>query len=433
MTSPRVTPPRGAGVPSLTRRNVAGDSLHFANRKQIVNELDKVSRASSETLNDAGPGSTGKSRWTNSDAPWNASRPMPNSQGGNVQFASDSHTSPQTPLSHSGPMDLVSERSYSVRAMAPSSTAPDVSIPPGRLVASLFAVYVIWGSTYLAMRFAIESYPPFLMAGIRFTLAGGLLFAYARFGRGEAVPTRSQWWASVRVGVLLLFGGNGMVAFAQQWVASSVAAVVIASVALWASLFAGLWGRWPRPRDWMGLTLGLVGVLILNLRGDLRASPLGAALLLFAAASWAFGSVWSRHLDMPKGFMSSAAQMLSGGVALFALSLARGDRIHEVPTLRATAAVLYLVVFGSLIAYSAYQYLLKSVRPELATSYVYVNPLVAVLLGVGLAGESLTAHGLLGMVVILAGVVLVVMGGAQSRRRTPADGSVGAGMTAKAP
>ncbi len=181
------------------------------------------------------------------------------------------------------------------------------------IVAALFALYVIWGSTYLAMRFALESFAPFAMAGIRYLTAGALLLAYTRL-RGEPWPSRREWAASLALGVLLLGIGNGGVAFAEQWVASSLAAVMIASMPLWSALFSGLFGHWPSRREWVGLSIGACGVVLLNLEGDLRASPLGALVLLAAAASWAFGSVWSRRLPLPNsGAVRSGAQMLCGG------------------------------------------------------------------------------------------------------------------------
>jgi drug/metabolite transporter (DMT)-like permease len=273
---------------------------------------------------------------------------------------------------------------------------------------ALLAVYVIWGSTYLAIRFAIEGFPPFLMAGIRFVIAGGLLFVLLRL-RGEPIPTRKEWGAAAIVGLLLLVGGNGMVTFAEQWVASSLAALAVATVPIFAALFAGKWGRWPTRREWLGLGIGLAGVVLLNLEGDMRANPLGALALLFATVSWAFGSVWSRYLPMPKGMMGSAIEMLAGGVVLLGLGFVTGEQITTMPGPRPILALLYLIVFGAIIAFTAYNFLLQRVRPSLATSYAYVNPVVAVALGVGLAGEQVTLFGLIAMPVILVGVGIVVL------------------------
>ncbi|MGD9788527.1 MAG: drug/metabolite exporter YedA [Sulfuricellaceae bacterium] len=273
---------------------------------------------------------------------------------------------------------------------------------------ALLALYLIWGSTYLAMRFAIESFPPFLMAGLRFLVAGSGLYIYLRW-RGTPAPTGRQWAACGAVGTLLLLGGNGAVAYAEQTVASGIAALVVATVPLWTLLFAALWKKYPTRREVVGVVIGFAGIVVLNLDGNLRASPAGAVILLLASASWAFGSVWSWRLPLPGGMMTSAAQMLGGGFALMAVSFAFGERLEAVPSLKAAAALAYLVVFGSFVAFSAYLYLLHSVRPAVATSYAYVNPPIAVLLGVWLAGEHLSAQEMVGMGVILAGVVLVMV------------------------
>lgn len=272
---------------------------------------------------------------------------------------------------------------------------------------SLAAVYLVWGSTYYAMRVALGGFPPLLMGGVRFTLAGMLLYAALR-ARGAAPPTRGQWARSALVGVMLLAFGNGGVAMAEQWVASGLAAVMIASVPLWAALFGGLFGRWPTRRELVGLAIGAGGVLVLNLGGGLSASPRGAALLLGASASWALGSVWSRRLDLPSGLMASAAQMLGGGAVLLVTSLARGDR-PSITSAEPVIAVGYLVLFGSIVAYSAYGYLLRTVSPALATSYAFVNPVVAVILGVSLGSERIGWTAVGAMAVILAGVALVVL------------------------
>ncbi|TSA51138.1 MAG: drug/metabolite exporter YedA [Nitrosomonadales bacterium] len=272
---------------------------------------------------------------------------------------------------------------------------------------ALISLYFIWGSTFLAIRYAIDSFPPFMMAAMRFLTAGVLLYAVLRL-RGAPNPSLPQWGGAAVVGMLLPAVGNGGVSYAEQWVTTGAAALAIATVPLWAALFSGLWGDWPNRREWLGIALGLLGVLALNLGGNMRASPVGAAVLLLAAAGWAFGSLWSRRLPMPGGAMASAAQMLVGGAVLAGASLLSGEHMIGKPTQQAWLAMAYLVTFGSWIAYSAYLYLLRTVRPILATSYAFVNPLVALLLGVWLMGEHIGGFEWLALLAILGGVVLVL-------------------------
>jgi drug/metabolite transporter (DMT)-like permease len=281
-----------------------------------------------------------------------------------------------------------------------------------KVALALAVLYIVWGSTYGAMRIALGGFPPLLMAGVRFTTAGAALYGALRL-RGAPPPTPRQWAHSLLVGVLLLAFGNGGVAAAEQWVASGLAAVVIASVPLWSALFAGLFGAWPTRREGIGLGIGAAGVLLLNLGGDLRGHPLGAGVLLGAAASWALGSVWSKRLSLPTGAMASAAQMLTGGAVLLVASIAHGDRATI--ALGPSLALAYLIVFGSLIAYSAYGFLLRTVSPALATSYAFVNPVVAVLLGVGLGHEHIEPLAIIAMAIILAGVALVIAKPASSK------------------
>ncbi|HTG01697.1 MAG TPA: drug/metabolite exporter YedA [Nitrospirota bacterium] len=282
---------------------------------------------------------------------------------------------------------------------------------PGRtgVIASLAALYIIWSSTYLAIRIAIEGFPPFLMAGIRFFVVGIALYAYLRW-KGAPAPRGLQWRAGAIVGGLLLLGGNGGVVFAEQSVSSGLAALGVATTPLWTVLFAGIWKRWPSRAEWAGIALGLVGIVLLNLESDFRASPAGAIALFIAAVSWALGSAWSRQLPLPAGMMASAVEMITGGALLLLTGAVAQERISALPSWRPVAAVVYLAVFGSLVGFSAFTHLINRVRPALATSYAYVNPALAVLLGVWLADERIGVMGLAAMFVILTGVVLVVLG-----------------------
>ena len=270
---------------------------------------------------------------------------------------------------------------------------------------ALFATYVVWGSTFLGMRIALEGLPPFLMAGCRFLIAGGGLLLWMR-GRGGVWPVKAQWGGAALVGALLLGGGNGGVVMAEHLgVSSGLAALGAATVPLWASLFAGLWGEWPTPREWAGLGVGFLGVVCLSLEGGLRASPWGAASLLVSSVCWAFGSIWSRRLPLPLGLSAPGAQMLCGGVFLLAASAATGEHAPATLHLRTGLAFAYLVVAAA-VGYGAYAFLLARVRPALATSNAYVNPIIAVALGAAFAGERLTTAGLLALLLILSGVAL---------------------------
>jgi drug/metabolite transporter (DMT)-like permease len=275
---------------------------------------------------------------------------------------------------------------------------------------ALLTLYIAWSSTYLAIRFSLESFPPFFTAGSRYMLVGLIMLLYMRW-RGAPPPTKEQWKSSAIVGTFLLLGGTGGVVYAMQWVGSGTAALVIATTPLWTVLFAGIWKQWPAKHEWIGLMLGLAGIVLLNIHGDLRAHPGGAILLLLSAASWSFGSVLSLRLTLPSGgAMASALQMFSGGLVVLIVGFATGEHISAHPSVRSIAALLYLAVFGSLLGYTAYTYLLKHVRPSLATSYSYVNPGLAVLLGVWFANERITMTGIAAMLTILAGVVLVIAG-----------------------
>src|SRR5215470_8615990 len=229
--------------------------------------------------------------------------------------------------------------------MSPTGSAPSTS----RLAVglALYSLYIIWGSTYLAMRVAMEGFGPFTMAAIRFLVAGVIMLVIAR-ARGESLPTRLQWRNALLIGTLLLACGNGGVAIAEQTVSSGLAALMVSAMPLWMALFGGLWGKWPRTKDWVALVIGFGGIILLNVGSELRGSLGGMAVLMFATAAWAFGSLWSQRLDLPKGMMAPGAQMLTAGFVLVGLSLLHGERLPTVIPGRAIAALAYLIVFGSL-------------------------------------------------------------------------------------
>ncbi|MGE8384987.1 MAG: drug/metabolite exporter YedA, partial [Pseudomonas putida] len=214
---------------------------------------------------------------------------------------------------------------------------------PLLLIGAFLALYLVWGSTYLFIRIGVESWPPMLMAGVRFLIAGGLLYGFLRW-RGAPAPTWAQWRAAGAVGFLLLSCGNGGVTVAEHaGVASGVAALAVATVPLFTLLFGLLFGHRNSRLEWAGIALGLVGIGLLNLGSNLQASPMGAALIIFAAASWAFGSVWSKTLPLPQGPMASAAEMLVGGAALLLGSVLSGERMTQMPTAAGWGALAYLV------------------------------------------------------------------------------------------
>lgn len=275
------------------------------------------------------------------------------------------------------------------------------------IVLSLGALYIFWGSTYLAMFFAIESFPPFMMAAIRFSTAGLLLYLVLRW-RGYPAPKRDEWLGAAAVGILLLTIGNVSVEFAQKTVSTSAVAMAIATVPLWIALFSSLWGEPPNRRECLGILLGMLGAMVLSTGGALQASPEGALLIFLATITWAFGSVWGKHLPMPQGLMGSAAQMVVGGAVLVILTVFIGEPWPAHVTQKSIWAMLFLIFFGSIIAYSAYQYLLKTVRPALATSNTFVNPVVAMLLGVWLANEVIDWQEIVALVIIIVGVLLVM-------------------------
>jgi drug/metabolite transporter (DMT)-like permease len=272
--------------------------------------------------------------------------------------------------------------------------------------AALLTLYVVWGSTYLVMRITLKSFPPFIMGGLRFIVAGTLLYVFLRL-RGSPAPTRKQWLGAAFIGPLMLVGSNGMVSFAEQWVASGIAAVAMAAMPLWTAFFVGLLGRWPTRFEWVGLALGFAGVILLNLENGLWAAPAGAIALLIAPFCWALGSALSARVSLASGFMASASQMILGGTAQLLVAALLGERVTRLPSLESLLGLLFLILFGSFLGFTAYGYLLRRVRPALATSYAYVNPVVAVMLGIWLAAEKITIIGILAMIVILTGVGLV--------------------------
>ncbi len=304
--------------------------------------------------------------------------------------------------------------------MAPTHISPPSAAAPTalKIAAALLSLYLIWGSTYLGIRFALEGGYPALsvVSGARMLFAGLAMYAVLRWC-GVPAPTRTQWRTLAMMGVLMMMLGNGCVVFAEKSVSSGLAAIAIASMPLWMGLFGLAFGQRPSVREWLGIGVGFLGVLWLNAGSTLSAQPLGLVLLLIAPIAWAFGSVWSRGRDLPSPFMTAAGQMMCGGAMLVPLGLAMGERLPDAPTLLGTGALLYLAVFGSIVAFTAYVWLLNHVRPALASSYAYINPPVAVLLGVWLADERFSVHDVGAMAVILIGVAIITFARAKAAPR----------------
>jgi len=283
------------------------------------------------------------------------------------------------------------------------------------LVACLAIVYVVWGSTYLAIHFVVDGIPPLISSAIRNFCAGPILLAFLKW-RGAPWPTWRQWRSGALIGFMMMGLGNGLVCVAETRVPSGLAALIIAGTPVFAILFAwGLFGVRPRLLEWLGIGLGLAGMGLLNLDLHAAASPAYVAVLFVAGASWAGATVLQPRLDLPKGPMSAAVQMLGGGASLVVMAALHGERLDvaTVP-LSSWLSLAYLVVFGSIVAYTAFVYVIGHSRPALAASYAYVNPVVAVGLGVLFVGETVSAPMLAGMAVILSGVGLLMIG---SRRR----------------
>ena len=288
-----------------------------------------------------------------------------------------------------------------------------------RIWMALLIVYVVWGSTYLAIRIAIETLPMFFMAGVRFLVAGGVLFAWAvrRGARDGDALGWPQWRAAAIVGAGLFLGGNGGVVFAESRIPSGVTALLVATLSLWMALLAWLaWGERPSRRALVGLPLGFAGTALLIGPVDTSGiDPLGAVACLLASLSWAAASLYSRQARLPsRTAVSTAMQMIAGGAWMTMASIVTGEWRHLDPHAFSTAslgAMAYLIVAGSLLAFSAYAWLLRNAPTPLVATYAYVNPVVAVLLGWAFAGEPVTPRMIAAGATILGAVALIASGG----------------------
>jgi drug/metabolite transporter (DMT)-like permease len=278
------------------------------------------------------------------------------------------------------------------------------------ILGCLAATWLIWGSTYLAIKFALTGFPPFFQMGTRFVLAGSLLLLWARC-RSQKMPTLVQWRNASVIGTLMLGGGMGCVAYSEQSVASGLVVVFIAIVPLLTVLANLAFAIKPSRLELLGISIGLAGVLLLARGHGFSASPGGLIAVSISTLSWSTGSVLSLHrFPLAPGSGGFASEMICGGVILLMISQLVGERFHWPPQPLASVAWMYLVVFGSLIAFTAYMTLLARTGVALATSYSFVNPVIALLLGVGLGGEAVSGQEWLAASIVVIGVVTLVAG-----------------------
>jgi drug/metabolite transporter (DMT)-like permease len=296
---------------------------------------------------------------------------------------------------------------------------------PWLIVACLAAVYIVWGTTYYAIRVAVTgdaSVGPYYLVGTRFVAAGGLLILFLRW-RGVPWPTLAQWRGAAFLGVVLLILGLGSVTVAEQWVTSGATVALISVMPLMTAAWSGVFGRMPGPLEWLAIAIGAAGTVFMVAGEDLRASPLGTGLILFACLSWSFGSVITPRVPAAHGAMGFGAEMLCGGIVGLAVSAALGEAWVVPQSGAVWTAWAYLVVFGSLIAFSAYRILIERANPTLAATYAYVNPPVALLVGWWLGDEKFSSNVLIGLPIVLACVGLLAWSQMRSAARKPAEAS----------
>jgi drug/metabolite transporter (DMT)-like permease len=306
-------------------------------------------------------------------------------------------------------------------------TSPNrISYP---IVLALLAVYFPWGGTYLAIKFAVETLPPFLLAGIRFVIAGAMLYVW-EFSRGTKTPEKLHWRNATVIGGLMLLGGNSLVVWAEQTVSSGVAALIIATVPLWMTLLAWIWQGNSKPNIYvtLGLLLGFIGQMLLvsNSVSYSSYNPsqiYGYLLLTIASFSWAVGSLYSRKAQLPKSVtMSIAIQNLMGGLLCLLVGISLGElsqlNIEHIST-RSILSLAYLIFIGSIIGFSAYIWVLKAAEPAIVSTYAYVNPVVAVFLGWAFANEQLTSKDALAAMIILISVILITKNSTSKKPDSP--------------
>ncbi|MHB1338348.1 MAG: EamA family transporter [Bellilinea sp.] len=285
--------------------------------------------------------------------------------------------------------------------------------------AGMISIYIVWGSTYLAIRFAVDTIPPFLMAGIRNLTAGVILYTFMRL-KGTPAPTRLNWRSAAIIGLLLLTGGNGLVSWAEKTVPSAITALLVGAVPLWMILIDWVSGRYRDPEkrpNWLafvGVFTGFAGIALLvgpDEIGNTQVDLIGAGALLLGALLWAGGSLYSREAVLPKSpLLGTGMEMITGGLGLFVVSLLAGEWGQfdlAAVSAKSLYGMLYLILFGSLVGFASYTWLLRAAPTTLVSTYAYVNPVVAIFLGVLFAGEVISGRMLLAAVIILASVALI--------------------------
>lgn len=296
-----------------------------------------------------------------------------------------------------------------------------------QIIAAFASIYVIWGSTYLAIRYAVETIPPFVMGGVRFLISGTILYLWSRY-RGAPRPTRIHWRNAIIAGGFLLLGGNGAVVWAEQFVPSGLTALLVSILPFWLVIIE--WVRPPRRRPsgavLVGLVLGFVGIIVLvgpsGVGGSGNVAPLGALVLMLGSLSWAIGSFWSRDAELPEsGLLTTGMEMLGGGALLMIVGALSGEfaqlDVHAISKASAVG-LLYLVTFGSLLGFTSYIWLLDKVSPARLGTYAYVNPLVAVMLGWAIAGERLSIRTGVAAAIVICAVALITTARSTATTRT---------------
>ena len=270
----------------------------------------------------------------------------------------------------------------------------------------LLCVYVIWGTTYFAIKVGVAGSPPFFLIGTRFIVAGGLLMAL-QLARRRQLPTLVQWRNTALIGFLLLVVGNGGVAVAEHWVSSGATVALISVMPLATAIWSGLFGQWPRRLEWLAIGIGTAGAAVMLSGRDLQASWLGTCIILCGTTCWSLGTVVSRRLNLPHGPMGFGAEMLTAGILSLLVSALTGEHWTLPQTPSVWEAWAYLVIFGSVIGFSAYRFVVEHVSPTLAATYAYVNPPVALAVGWWLGHESFSYNVLVGLPIVLSSVALL--------------------------